>query len=120
MCVRECAKKKETAVVPRRTGRVGMNRRRAATEHVFRLFTPSFSLPASYGNGSDRFPETLIFVGLAFKLPAFTAATSRDGYDGFVPVDAVYALPVPLVEQLGLKSEMREPRPLPPGATPAT
>lgn len=43
------------------------------------------------------------------------AAVNREGYDGFVPVDAVYALPVPLVEQLGLKSEMREARPLPPG-----
>lgn len=43
-------------------------------------------------------------------------STSREGYKGFVPVDAVYALPVPLVEQLGLKSEMRESYPLPSGA----
>lgn len=41
----------------------------------------------------------------------------REGYGTFLPVDVVYALPVPLVEQLGLKSEMREARPLPTEAT---
>lgn len=37
----------------------------------------------------------------------------REGYKSFVPVDAVYALPAPLVEELGLESQVREPRPLP-------
>ncbi|CAM9336623.1 unnamed protein product [Pylaiella littoralis] len=65
------------------------------------------------GNLADIFHT---FFGIA-GLSLLEYFDGRDGYDSFVPVDAVYALPVPLVEQLGLKSEMREARPLPPGAT---
>lgn len=86
--------------------------------------------------GCTRFPGTLYFIGSVFAVnktcgvgvDGLAAAstnqtptkTNREGYDGFVPVDAVYALPVRLVEQLGLKSETREARPLPPGETSTT
>ncbi|CAM9372083.1 unnamed protein product [Ectocarpus sp. 12 AP-2014] len=65
------------------------------------------------GNLADIFHT---FFGIA-GLSLLGYFDGRKGYDSFLPVDAVYALPVSLVEQLGLKSEMREPRPLPHGAT---
>lgn len=63
------------------------------------------------------YPVSLPAVSNFFCFLVGFYAGGREGYEKFVPVDAVYALPVPLVEQLGLKSEMREARPLPLGPT---
>ena len=68
-------------------------------------------------NGGAVFKRTLNLLLLCLCVFVCCFHTGREGYENFVPVDAVYALPVPLVEQLGIKSEMREARPLPLGPT---
>lgn len=86
-----------------------------------RLSSPPPRPPAAY-QWSDRFlQKTLLFFSRSCGKKNRggdgdgDGGNDREGYDDFVPVDAVYALPVPLVEQLGLRSETREARPLPPG-----
>ncbi|CAM9639652.1 unnamed protein product [Choristocarpus tenellus] len=55
------------------------------------------------GNLADIFHT---FFGIA-GLSLLGYFDNRSGYENFQRVDAVYALPVALVEQLGLKSQMR-------------